>query len=111
MWYTKHRQIDSAIVRVFQRMNDKDLDTITKVHETVFYTALQGLPFAMFAHQINLEKLNDFDYTDTYENETTSKNFIIDISDYLFNEGLKKKTGTGELYFNPMQRFQRQKSL
>ena len=109
MWYTKHWQINSAIVGVFQRTNDKDLDTITKVHEIAFYIVLQGVPFAMFAHQRNFEKLHGVDYIGAYENETTSKNFVIDISDYLFHEGLMKKNGTGEPHFNLMRRFQRQK--
>lgn len=60
---------DSANVRVFQRLNGKDRDTVNKVYEIAFYFVLQGLPFTMFVHQLNLEKLHGVYYIGTYENE------------------------------------------
>ena len=48
---------DSAIMRGFLRINDKDHNIVTKLHDVSFYTALRGLPFTMSEHQINLEKL------------------------------------------------------
>ena len=88
---------DSANVRVFQRLNGKDSDTVNKVYEIPFYFVLQGLPFTMFVHQINLEKLHGVYYIGTYENEAACKNFI-DISDYLFNVCLKKKWNRWTLF-------------
>ena len=48
---------DSAIMRGFLRINDKDHNIVTKLHDVSFYIALHGLPFTMSEHQINLEKL------------------------------------------------------
>lgn len=72
-------------------MNDKNHDTVTKLHEIAFYIALQELPFTMFEHQINLEKQQGVDYTGAYENKTTRITFIIDIPDDLLHEGWKRK--------------------
>ena len=72
-------------------MNDKNHNTVTKLHEIAFYIALQELPFTMFEHQINLEKQQGVDYTGAYENKTTRITFIIDIPDDLLHGGWKKK--------------------
>lgn len=82
---------DSAIAKSLQQMNDKERETVTKLNEIAYYIALHGLPFTMFEHQINLEKLHNVSYTGAYENRNACKNFIIDISDYLFEENMKKK--------------------
>ena len=82
---------DSAISKGLQKMNDKDRDTVTTLREIAFYIALHGLPFTIFEHQINLEKLHDVHYTGAYEHNNACKDFIIDISDYLFHENMTKK--------------------
>ena len=82
---------DSAIFRSLQKMNDKDRETVTKLHDIAFYVALHNLPFTQFEQLINLEKLHNVPFSGAYENETACRNFILDTSDYLFEENMKKK--------------------
>ena len=72
-------------------MNDKNHNTVIKLHEIDFYIALQEVPFTMFEHQTNLEKQQGVDYTGAYENKTARITFIIDIPDDLLHEGWKRK--------------------
>ena len=82
---------DSAIAKSLQQMNEKERETVTKLLDIAYYIALHGLPFSMFQHQIKLEKLHKVSFTGAYENGNACKNFIIEISDYLFLEKMKKK--------------------
>ena len=52
---------------------------------------LQRLPFTAFQNQVALEKLHGAKFTGAYENENACKNFIFGISEYLFEENVKKK--------------------
>lgn len=45
---------ETAIARFLQHMNDKDHETVTKLHEIVYHLALYGVYFTMFEHQIIL---------------------------------------------------------
>lgn len=45
---------DTAIARLLQHMNDKDHETVTKLHEIVYHIALYGVYFTMFEHHIIL---------------------------------------------------------
>ena len=65
-------------------MSEKNRETLSKLHDISFHIALQRLPFTAFQNQVALEKL-------AYENENTRKNFIFGISEYLFEENIKKK--------------------
>ena len=38
----------SAIAKSMQQMNDKDQETVTKLHDRLYYIALFGLPFTQF---------------------------------------------------------------
>ena len=38
----------SAIAKSMQQMNDKDQETVTKLHDRPHYIALHGLPFTQF---------------------------------------------------------------
>ena len=82
---------DSAIFRSLQKMNDKDRETVTKLHDIAFYVALHNLQFTQCEQLINLEKLHNVPFSGAYENETACRNFILDTSDYLFEENTKKK--------------------
>ena len=82
---------ESAISMSLQKMNDKDRETVTKLHDIAFYVAVHGLPFTQFEHLIKLEKLHNVPFSGAYENETACRNFILDTSDYLFAENMKKK--------------------
>ena len=52
---------------------------------------LQRLPFAAFQNHVALEKLHGVKFTSAYENENAGMNFIFGISEYLFDENVKKK--------------------
>ena len=72
-------------------MSEKDLETLSKLHDNSFHIALQRLPFTAFQNQVALEKVHVVKFTGTYENENACKNFIFGISKYLFEENIKKK--------------------
>ena len=57
----------------------------------IFSYCSQGLPFTALKSQIELEKLHGVKCTGSYENETAYKTFIFGISEYLFEESVKKK--------------------
>ena len=65
-------------------MSEKNRETLSKHHDISFHIALQRLPFTAFQNQVALEKR-------AYENENACKNFIFGISEYLFEENIKKK--------------------
>ena len=65
-------------------MSEKNRETLSKHHDISFHIALQRLPFTAFQNQVALEKR-------AYENENACKNFIFGISEYLFEENVKKK--------------------
>ena len=52
---------------------------------------MQGPPFTAFKNHVKLEKLHGVKFIGLYENETGCKNFIFRISEYLLEEGVKKK--------------------
>ena len=72
-------------------MEDKDREAVEKLHEISFYIASQGLPFTALKSQVELEKLHEVKFTGSYKNETACKTFIFGISEYLFEESVKKK--------------------
>ena len=82
---------DSAIAKFMQQMNNKDQETVTKLHDRPYYIALHGLPFTQFKHHIHLEKLHNASYAGVCENKSACKKFIFDISDYFFQEEIPKK--------------------
>ena len=89
----QHRPLtsESPIFLGIQQMSEKDCETLSKLHDISFHVALQRLPFTVFQNQIALEKLQGVKFTGTYENENASKNFIFGISEYLFEDNVKKK--------------------
>ena len=82
---------NSAITTGLQRMEEKDRDTIEKLHDLAFNVAVQGLPFTAMKHQVEIEKLHGVKFTGAYENETACKTFIFGIAEWLFDENVKKK--------------------
>ena len=72
-------------------MEDNDREAVEKLHEISFHIASQGLLFTALKSQVELEKLYGVKFTGSYENETACKTFIFGISEYLFEESVKKK--------------------
>ena len=58
---------NSAIAMSLQRMNDKDREIVTKLHDIAFYVAVHGLPFTQFEHQVKLEKLHNVPFSGAYQ--------------------------------------------
>ena len=81
----------SAIATSVQQMNEKDQATVTKLHNIAYYIALHGLPFTQFKHLVKSEKHYNVTFTGVCENESASRNFIIDITEYFFQRDVKKK--------------------
>ena len=87
----QHMPPNSAITTGLQWMDEKDRDTAEKLHEISLNIALQGLLFTAIRSQVETEKLHKVNFTGLYENETACKTFIFGISEYLFEETVKKK--------------------
>lgn len=51
---------------------------------------MQGPPFTAFKNHVQLEKLHGVKFIGSYENESTCKNFIFRIYEYLLEQGVKK---------------------
>ena len=82
---------ESPIYLGIQQVNEKDCETLSKLYDISFHTALQRLPFTAFQNQAALEKLHGVKFTGACQNENACKNFIFGISEYLSEENLKKK--------------------
>ena len=89
----QHRPLtsESTIFLGIQQMCEKDRETLSKLHDISFHITLQRLPFTAFQNQVALEKLHGVKFTSAYENKSACKNFIFGISEYLYEENVKKK--------------------
>ena len=87
----QHMPPNSDIATGLQRMDKKDRDTVEKLNEISFNIALQGLPFTALRSQAEIEKLHRVNFMGSYENKIACKTFIFGISEYLFEETVKKK--------------------
>ena len=81
---------DSAISMGLQNIDEKEKQTVEKLHEIVFYLALKRHPFTNFQDQIKLENLHGVTYTGAYENESACKDFIFCIFKYFLRKMWKK---------------------
>ena len=64
----QHMPPNSAIATGLQRMDEKDRDTVEKLHKISFNIALQGLTFTGLRSQVEIEKLHGVNFTGSYEN-------------------------------------------
>ena len=89
---TLEMSADSAISSGLKKMGVKEKQALTKFHDVAYYIALKGRPFADFKDLIDLEKLHavKFQYG-AYEDETSSRDLIDSISEFLFMDNLYKK--------------------
>ena len=83
--------VDPAISTGLQNMGEKVKQSVEKQHEIAFYVALKGHPLTDFQGQIKPEKLHGVKYTGAYENESAGRDFTFCISEYFYEENLKKK--------------------
>ena len=82
---------ESPIYLGIQKMSEKDSETLSKLRNISFHIAVQRLPFTAFQSQVALEKPHGVKFTGAYENENACENSIFRISEYLFEENVKKK--------------------
>ena len=82
---------DFPLVSCIQYTGKNDLDTLSKLHDITDHIALQGPPVTAFKNHVKLEKFHGVKFICSYENESTCKNLIFRISEYLLEEGVKKK--------------------
>ena len=83
--------VDPAISTGLQNMGERVKQSVEKQHEIAFYVALKGHPLTDFQDQIKPEKLHGVKYTGAYENESAGRDFTFCISEYFYEENLKKK--------------------
>ena len=65
----QHMPPNSPIAKGLQGMDEKDQDTVEKLHEISFNIALQGPPFTTLRSQVENEKLHRVNLKGSYENE------------------------------------------
>ena len=85
---------NSAIKQCFQHMGELEKESVQKLHDIAYYIASKGHAFTDFKDHIELEKLHEVKYSGAYENESACRDFIFSISEYFFEEGIKKKLET-----------------
>ena len=81
--------VDSPISSGLKKMGVKEKQALTKLHDVAYYIALKGRPFTDFKDLIDLEKLHGVKFqSGAYENETSCRDFIDSISEFLFKDNL-----------------------
>ena len=81
--------VDSPISSGLKKMEVKEKQALTKLHNVAYYIALKGRPFTDFKDLMDLEKLHRVKFqSGAYENETSCRDFIDSISEFLFKDNL-----------------------
>ena len=82
---------DSAISSGLKKMGGKERQALIKLHNVAYYIALKGGPFTDSKDLIDLENLHGVKFQSrAYENETSCRDFIDSISEFLFKDNLYK---------------------
>ena len=81
----------SSTVQGLNRMGDNEWESVTKLNHIAFHVATKGLPFKYFKDKIELQKLHVKLQAGAYENESACRNFILNISNFLFDKLVRKK--------------------
>ena len=63
-------------------MGDWECDSVKKLKEIAYYTALKREPFLNFKEQLEIEQMHGVKYSGAYENEKACNNFIFGIAEY-----------------------------
>ena len=80
---------DSSISSGLKKMGVKVKQALTKLHDAAYYIALKRTPFTDFKDLLDLEKLHGVKFqSGAYENETSCRDFIDSISEFLFKDNL-----------------------
>ena len=66
------------------------IDTVKKLHEIAYYTALKGQPFSNFKGEFEIEQMHRVKYSRVTK-MTACTNFIFGIAEYLFEGNIKNK--------------------
>ena len=82
----------SSIVQGLNRTGDNERESVTKLNNIAFHVATKGPPFKYFKDEIELQKLHNVKFqAGTYENESVCRDFILNISNFLFDNLVKEK--------------------
>ena len=82
----------SSIVQGLNRMGDNERESVTKLNHIAFHVTTKGLPFKYFKDEIELQKLHDVKFkAGAYENESAYRDFILNISNFLFDKLVREK--------------------
>ena len=80
---------DIPISSGLKKMGVKEQQALTKLHDVEYYIPLKRRPFTNFKDPIDLEKLHGVKFqSGAYENETSCRDFIDSISEFLFKDNL-----------------------
>ena len=83
---------DAPILQGVKRMRDTEAQGLQKLFDVAYYVASKGRPLSDFKSLIELEKLHGVNFHGTsYETRTACSDFLLSISDYLFEKEVKKK--------------------
>ena len=73
-------------------MGNNEQESVTKLNHIAFNVATKGLPFKYFKGEIKLQKLLDVKFqAEAHENESAWRDFILNISNFLFDKLVREK--------------------
>ena len=81
----------SSIVQGLNRTGDNERESVTKLNHIAFQAATKGLLFNYFKDEIELQKLHVKFQARAYENESACRDFILNISNFLFDKLVREK--------------------
>ena len=83
---------DAPIAQGFKRMRQTESEELQKLFDVAYYVAKKGRPLSDFESLLELEKLHGVSFHGTkYENRNACRDFVLSISDYLFQVDVKEK--------------------
>ena len=86
----QHMPPNSAIAKGLQRMDEKDQDTVEKLHEISFNIALQGLPFTTLRSQVENGKLHRVNLKDRMKMKLLVRLFYLGYQSICLRKPLRK---------------------
>ena len=63
-------------------MGDLECDSVKKLKEIAYYTALKREPFLNFKEQLEIEQMHGVKYSGAYKNDKACNNFIFGVAEH-----------------------------
>ena len=73
------------------KMHETEKETLAKLFNTAYFIVKKGPPFIDFTDLIVLQKVNGMDFTTSCKNSDACKEFVLSISNYLFDKEISEK--------------------